>query len=286
MILKFKEISNMAVFKSFQWDDIVLDQNGRSIVFKQVNILYGRNYSGKTTLSRIIRAYETGVLSDKYKHPTFRLVLDDGNELTEADYPQKPLIARVFNEDFVRDNLQFAVNPDSDILPFAILGEDNAKIEAEITELKKILGANDGTKSTGLYKQMLIDRDALIKANESSQAAKTALEKQKTAKATGRGTGIKYQFNRFGQQNYNIRDLNKDIEYVCSDSYVVPPETELAMYEESITEQKKSDAREIKAPNLRLQDLIKDCKELCGRKIGTSEKNTGISKKCCSRGLG
>ena len=38
----------------------VYHQNNQPYEFSDINILYGRNYSGKTTLSRIIRAFEKG----------------------------------------------------------------------------------------------------------------------------------------------------------------------------------------------------------------------------------
>jgi AAA15 family ATPase/GTPase len=53
----------MAVYKSFDWDRTVKEPNNRVAEFKSVNIIYGRNYSGKTTLSRVFRACETGCVS-------------------------------------------------------------------------------------------------------------------------------------------------------------------------------------------------------------------------------
>ena len=60
MIKKFKEIKNLATYKRFGWDEKVYHQNNQPYEFSDINILYGRNYSGKTTLSRIIRAFEKG----------------------------------------------------------------------------------------------------------------------------------------------------------------------------------------------------------------------------------
>lgn len=57
----------MAVYHDFDWDTSVQEKNARPAEFQKVNILYGRNYSGKTTTSRILRALETGTLSDKYQ---------------------------------------------------------------------------------------------------------------------------------------------------------------------------------------------------------------------------
>lgn len=272
MISKFVEIKNMAVFKDFDWDSSVLDHDNRSLTFKQVNIIFGRNYSGKTTLSRIVRAFETGSLSDKYGVPAFKLSLQDGTILTEDDYANKSLLTRVFNDDFIRDNLQFVVNPDSDILPFAILGEDNTRIESEIAAIKAELGILNGDESTGLYAEQISAKEAAATAEREATNAKNSLDRQKNAKATGRDTGIKYQFNRFGKQNYNIRDLDSDIDIVCGEAYVPPTAEELSLAETALTEQKKEEALEIKMPSFKLDELVSSCKELCERKIGASEK--------------
>ncbi len=137
----------MAVFKDFDWKKEV----GKNLFFETVNIIYGRNYSGKTTLSRMIRSFETGVLSDKYKNPQFMISIDDTSTLYETDSPNKGLLVRVFNEDFVNENLRFITNPESKIVPFAVLGEENTRLETEITELLKELGDSEVGHESGLY---------------------------------------------------------------------------------------------------------------------------------------
>lgn len=49
-ILNFDEI-NFGSYKNFKWGNNLEE-------FKTINIFYGRNYSGKTTLSRIARSFE------------------------------------------------------------------------------------------------------------------------------------------------------------------------------------------------------------------------------------
>jgi len=124
-INRIDSIKNMAVFLDFQWAKSVKYESNNVAEFKKINILYGRNYSGKTTLSRIFRAMETGELSDKYENPSFALTFDDGAQTTQCTLTAHGKIFRVFNEDFVRENLQFITNPDDSIVPFAILGDDN-----------------------------------------------------------------------------------------------------------------------------------------------------------------
>lgn len=56
-MIKKINIGNLGLYQNFQWDLSVRDTPGNNIKeFKKENIIYGRNYSGKTTLSRIIRS--------------------------------------------------------------------------------------------------------------------------------------------------------------------------------------------------------------------------------------
>ena len=105
MFKKIKKIKGMAVYSDFDWDASVRESNGRISEFKGVNIIYGRNYSGKTTLSRIFRSLETGLISDKYTAPRFELELTVGGSIDQSNIPLKLAKVRVFNEDFVRENL-------------------------------------------------------------------------------------------------------------------------------------------------------------------------------------
>ena len=56
-MIKKINIGNLGLYQNFQWDLSVRDTPGNNIKeFKKENIIYGRNYSGKTTLSSIIRS--------------------------------------------------------------------------------------------------------------------------------------------------------------------------------------------------------------------------------------
>ena len=65
MFTKIKKIDKYAVFNNFDWNEIVRDKGNNVAEFKSINIIYGRNYSGKTTLSRIFRSLEKGELNEK-----------------------------------------------------------------------------------------------------------------------------------------------------------------------------------------------------------------------------
>ena len=153
MITKFKSIKNLAVFQNYVWDSVVCDTIGNVALFKDINVIYGRNYSGKTTLSRIIRALEKGEISEKYESPEFEVSMTGIADATQGNLTAHGKKIRVFNEDFVKANLKFIGNPDESINPFAILG-GNTTLEAEIAELNNELGIVTEGSETGFYLEL------------------------------------------------------------------------------------------------------------------------------------
>ena len=272
LITKFKLIKNMAVFNDFKWDNSVVDVQGTVQQFKQVNIIYGRNYSGKTTLSRIVRAFETGSLSDKYIHPSFQLQVTDGTTLTQEDYSKKKLVTRVFNEDFVIENLRFITNPDEHIIPFAVLGKNNAKIETEIAKIEIRLGSKTENQETKKYAELKSAKKTYDEAKKALETAKNNLEKQKSEKAIDKKIGIKYKSDIFGNINYSIKNLTQDIKTVLEESYTRPTEEQLKIYETTLAEKKLDEPTVFHQIILSLSTFVNSVKELCERKIGTSKK--------------
>ncbi len=98
--------------------------------FKSVNIIYGQNYSGKTTLAKIIRALETKSMPINYKEPKFELVLSGGSgqkdsRINQGSLHDFNLPIRVFTQDFISDNLKFLLNEDSREIASFVLGQEN-----------------------------------------------------------------------------------------------------------------------------------------------------------------
>ena len=143
MIKKIATIKNLAVFKDFDWDSIVRDRDNRPVYFKPLNIIYGRNYSGKTTISRILRALETGELSDKYTNPAFKVEFIDGTTVNQTSPKAHPYTVRVFNEDFVRSHLRSFFDDEHAIAPFAVLGDDNPKYAVQLDKKEAELGSEE-----------------------------------------------------------------------------------------------------------------------------------------------
>jgi len=118
--------------------------NNSCIEFKKLNLLYGWNYSGKTTLSRIFALYDnsydrTKILSG-YKDPEFELILDNSSVIKIEDIEK--LKAKVFNSDYIKCNLMFDENL---IEPLFILGEDTLKKQTKLEEFSEKL---NGTKTS------------------------------------------------------------------------------------------------------------------------------------------
>ena len=274
MIKKFTNIKNLAVFKDFIWDNSVKDKDGNVLEFKSINILYGRNYSGKTTLSRIVRSLETGYISDKYKNPEFNVAFDDDFTINQKQLDKCPQEIRVFNEDFVRENLSFLLdtNHDGEIKSFAILGEDNAKLQSEIDALKTSLGSKEEGNESGLYKENILKTDAYQKAKKDYDKAVKDLNNKLSGKASGdKSIAIKYKPELYGDLNYNINKLQDDIGVVTSD-YTPIGDTEKEKLQLLLKESVRNTILPIDEIKIDILEITKIVKELVEQKVGDSKK--------------
>lgn len=120
MIRRIQHIEAFGVFADFQWPSSLPE-------FKQFNLIYGWNYSGKTTLSRVFRCFEQKLPHTDFAGAQVQLKAEDGT-VHRLSAPHTAPVFRVFNSDFIRENLSFA---DGSATPILVLGaEDIAKQEA------------------------------------------------------------------------------------------------------------------------------------------------------------
>lgn len=272
MIRKIKSITSFGVFKGFVWDSCVLDPEGKVQEFKKLNIFYGRNYSGKTSLSRIFRAMETQKPPEKIENPDFCISFDDNTEVTQDSLADNKAVVRVFNEDFVRENLRFVNNPEDGVEPFAVLGEKNNTLEAEIKELEVELGSSKEGKQTGLHAELQQLRNQYEEAKVQHEHATSSLEKTLQTKATNRENGIKYNFERFGDQNYNVSKLKNEIGRVLEENHHPLSDDERTAYEQLTREHSLSDVPAFHAPQLHLASFIERAGRFVECPVGDSEK--------------
>ncbi len=210
MIKKFLKINNLGVFKDFEWDKNVVSSQGKPVVLEDINILFGRNYSGKTTISRIFRAFEVRAGLEKYEGGTFQFEMNDKRTVDESTLEKLSYPVRVFNEDFIKENLLFIKAPEEGVAPFAVLG-GNVEIEQDIEKIKEKLGSPDEGNETGLYRERIEAVNTYSVAYKSYQDEQNRLEQILRDKATSGETSIKYQSEVYGDQNYNILKLRNEL---------------------------------------------------------------------------
>lgn len=271
MITKFKTINNLAVFQNFNWDTTIRDDGNNVVLFKPINIFYGRNYSGKTTLSRIVRALETGSISDKYENPQFEVSIKDVGDSNPNNLTTHGKKIRVFNEDFVKDNLRFIANPNESITPFAIIG-GNATIETEIQDLKTELGNDEAGTESGFYLELKNAATIASTALQAYQSDNNNLNQQLSYKAINNPNGIKYKSEKYGDQNYNINKLLSDITTVLTPPFQPLADDKVIEKLNLLDESANPDIPAISKPNLDLSTLNIKAKELVTKSISSSNK--------------
>lgn len=272
MITKISNIDNFAVFNNFDWDKQVVDSNGKPLKFEKLNIIYGRNYSGKTTLSRIIRSLETGLIDEKCGSPTYKVLFDDDTNIDELHLSACNSTVRVFNDDFIKSNLRFIINSDEKIEPFAILGDDNDVVINKINIITQELGINEPNKQTGLYADYSFAKRNMDKATEELKTTLDRLEKLLASKATSRDQGIKYKTARYADPNYNISKLNSDIAIVTSTEYKPLQISTVEEYELLLNEQAKPIIPPLNKLILSFDTFCLQAEKLLSRKICNSNK--------------
>lgn len=159
MIRKIQRIKNFGVYADYQWP-------AELPVFNRYNLIYGWYYSGKTTLSRVLRCFELKQPHIDFVAAEANLECEDGTVHRLAAPANAPAL-RVFNSDFVLENLSFGRNG-GNANPILILGQEDIEkqraLEAKKLERDKL--------------QQVIDQKRLKKT-----AMADAIETAKTAKA-------------------------------------------------------------------------------------------------------
>ena len=150
MITKI-DIEKFGLFNNYRWSQSIGNDNNVDLL-KKVNMIYGRNYSGKTTLSRILRCVEKKQLHEKYTDGKFTIIDDHGNSITQSNLNFSEKI-RVYNTDFVKDNLSWLHDDiNGDIKPFTLLGSGNIEAMARIEAINTELGSIDAKEGL-LYQE-------------------------------------------------------------------------------------------------------------------------------------
>jgi wobble nucleotide-excising tRNase len=200
------DIASFGSYQGLQWKSAVRDSGKNVKPFQRLNILYGRNYSGKTTLSRVFRALETRKIPLNYADSSFTIYGNKG-DVAHTGLATHNYDVRVYNRDFVTDNLSFLVNQQigGEIRTFAIVGEQNKEIDDAIAAIEAKLGSVDS--KVGLRFDLEAKKKERDRTKSNYSTASSGLEDKLRTHANE-----KIKKNRqYGIATYNIEGIKRDI---------------------------------------------------------------------------
>lgn len=264
-MIKYLDIPNFGSFSQFNWKASVKEKQ-TVCEFKRLNILFGRNYSGKTTLSRVFRSFEVREFPDNYQNPDFKIATYDKQTFTHQDIGSHSFDIRVYNTDFVNENLSFLTDSvEGEVKPFAIIGSENKDIEEQIREIEKELG--DVEEKTGKKYELVQKDKEYQKEKQEAEEAEKALEDKLRRHANDE---IKHN-KTYGHANYNITTIKKDIETIQEESMTILEDLQVS--------EKQSLLREKPLPSIGIRisfdpsfkTLYQDSAEILAKEIKPSE---------------
>ena len=184
MLNRFSRLRSCGIFQEFQWPNGLRD-------FGRFNLVYGWNGSGKTTLSRILRDLE------KKQPPSagqVTLTLK-GQTTIGSEFPNSTSSLRVFNRDFVEDNI--FRNDRGDLPPIYVLGQQSAEKQKRVEGLKDDLEKAQGDFQTAVATLQQANR------NLEKHGSDQALIIKELLRSSGDSQDNKY--NNYNRAHYNAQ---------------------------------------------------------------------------------
>ena len=106
------------------------------------NLIYGWNYSGKTTLSRLFAQLEAKTANPDLSGCEFSFGTDN-DAITEKNFNRSNISVRVFNSDFVTANLHF---DGGSFNPILLLGKESDEAQQKIDKLVERIKRSDSAQ--------------------------------------------------------------------------------------------------------------------------------------------
>lgn len=220
--------------------------------FTKYNLIYGWNWSGKTSFSRILRSFELS--KNYYDHPErqaeFKFELVNGTLISHEDLTVFKNI-RVFNKDFIDESVFGVGGPK----PIFFLGKESKEDKEEILTIENELGKlrpNFGTKKSLLEK---------TKSNKDKRIQEKARD-IKNALTTGK------------QDKYRNYDRNDLEEAIRDNTQKLKKPEDLKLSDERLSNLKKSIQQTSKAkitdvpiPNFNLSEFENEVKAVLSKKV-------------------
>lgn len=258
-MIKAIEIYNFGSFKDFDWKkDIGNYLKDTTATFSEINIIYGRNYSGKTTLSRIVNCLDKQVAHPDYINSKFEIVLENGVSI-KSDNLKNTLNVKVYNSDFMKEKLKWFYDKNYGIEPFTILGEKNIDIQNNIENIEKNIEEVD--------KKITEKNSELIFFRKRFKEIKESLESRLTEEARK----IKEDTNYFNSVNYNRKTLIESFFKIKDNNVDILTDEEKIVLKKQIDEGKKEEIPLLDEIEILHEDQINQINELLKTQIKISE---------------
>ena len=170
-IKRIKRLQKYGIFRDFSGDALP--------EFAEFNLIYGPNWSGKTTLSRMLRNLEQQEVPDG----EVLIATDESNNIRGDDFPSTNIPIHVFNNDFVKDNV-FLIDEDKDIPPIIIIGTEDKEKRDQLEEKERF-------------------REDAQREHNDKQVHLTDIEMKLDNHCRERGQTIKGVMRKSGENKYN-----------------------------------------------------------------------------------
>lgn len=160
IVRRIVSADNFGSYQSFDWDEELAED------FQQYNLLYGWNYSGKTTLSRMFSIMGGASKPDGIEGEFVSLIQNEDEttfEWKSNDEPT-PLSVKVFNRDFINNNF----STDHNAPAVHILGENVQHLRDNIEKKNHQIVRIDASVQQVQYKKE--DHKALLDGEKTSTA--------------------------------------------------------------------------------------------------------------------
>lgn len=137
MLKKILKIKDFGSFKDFKADENLAE-------FKKYNLIWGLNGTGKTTLSNLFVCLNNGEITEKFFDKNsfkedFDILLDNDQHITEFNENLYCSNIKIFNRDFVSNNLTLDNNNAQTSALTYTIGETAKDIKDKISEANKKL---------------------------------------------------------------------------------------------------------------------------------------------------
>lgn len=235
-----------------------------------MNIIYGRNYTGKTTIARIIRCLENGSLHSQYPNGKFSVTFHNGNVITQDTLLtlEPSTKVRVYCTDFVDENLSWLRNSDGSIKPFTILGEKNVELDKKINEIINQLGSINAGK--GLYYHLDLKNKELQAKKQQRNSKQAELDDKLRKKAVN----IKNNATVFGESVYNINSIKADLNRITTSHLL--NEEQKANYKKLLHEDTKLSIQRLPESRPNFSQYLVQTNNVISRRILPSETLTEL----------